>query len=161
MYRPPRLIIEELEPRIAPTAIAGVGVDPEGEGGIQEIPLGPTPPPGQGEIPLGYAADWAEPNGTVGTAYDLGTMSGTVSWPGLTIHTGSDEDWYAFTIAEAGTAEHYVRIYFSHALGDIDMYLFDSVGGLVAFSVSMTDNEEISLDGLAADTYYLDVFGLE
>ena len=61
-YRyPATLVIEELEPRVAPTVIAGVGVGPD------DIALGPIAPPksddsGVSDTPLTYAPDWAEPN---------------------------------------------------------------------------------------------------
>ncbi|MFM6024679.1 MAG: hypothetical protein ACKPER_17435, partial [Dolichospermum sp.] len=52
-----------------------------------------------------------------------------------------------------------MRIEFTHSLGDVDFKLYDLNGIEVGSSTSVDDAEEISLDGLAAGTYRVNIYG--
>ncbi|MDD1437976.1 T9SS type A sorting domain-containing protein [Dolichospermum sp. ST_sed10] len=114
--------------------------------------------------PQGSTGDWAETNNTAATAKDLRTINGL--WQSSTINsqplsiTTDDQDWFKFTITSAGTAENNAGITFSHDLGDIDLELYDATGTtLLRSSDSVNDYELVDLNGLAAGSYLLKVFG--
>ena len=77
--------------------------------------------------------------------------------------TGSESDWYRFRMPRTGTSSSMASVLFEDAegidAGDIDLALYDSGGFLLENSFSTTDNETLSLDGLAPGTYYLNVHG--
>jgi hypothetical protein len=52
-----------------------------------------------------------------------------------------------------------VQINFQHAQGDLDLALYNSAGTLLGRSQGTTDSERVSLNGLAAGTYYIQVYG--
>jgi subtilisin-like proprotein convertase family protein len=110
----------------------------------------PPPPP---------AGDAFEPDDTLATAARLGAVSGSKSWSNLSIHTSTDTDWYQFSINSAGTAANFARIDFTHASGDLDLFLYNSSGTLVGSSEGTGNSEQVSLSGLAAGTYYARVIG--
>ncbi|MFN5990091.1 MAG: pre-peptidase C-terminal domain-containing protein, partial [Dolichospermum sp.] len=103
--------------------------------------------------------DGYEVNNTNTTATNLGQITGLRVIDNLSIHTSSDQDWFQFTIANAGRESDYVRIEFTHSLGDIDLKLYDLNGNEVGSSTGIDDAEEISLDGLAAGTYRVKIDG--
>jgi len=107
----------------------------------------------------GNTADFAEPNDSKAAAYNLGSLTADSTFNGLSIHTAGNEDWFRFTTTAAGTTANKVRIEFSHAAGDVDMFLYDSNDQVVGTSTSVGDSEEISLSGRPAGTYYLKVYG--
>jgi hypothetical protein len=103
--------------------------------------------------------DRFEPNGTFGTASDLGQLAGQRRFDHLTIHNASDRDFFQFhTTAPAGS-DHYVEVRFSHAAGEVEMQLYDANRNLIGRSVSVTDHERISLAGSPAGAYYVEVYG--
>jgi hypothetical protein len=109
--------------------------------------------------PQGVTADRFEDNDTAGTATDLRSISGTVTESGLTVQSG-DADWFKFTLAGAGRSGDAVTLNFTHALGDVDMQLYNSAGTtLLASSGGVGNQEQISLAGLAAGTYLVKVYG--
>lgn len=101
------------------------------------------------------AADAYEPN-------DSRQAPANVSLPwsaqGLTIHSSTDVDFYAFTLAQATTVTATVQ--FTHANGDLDMYLMDSAGLPVAISNGTTDTEQVIVP-VQGGTYYLRVYGYQ
>jgi hypothetical protein len=109
--------------------------------------------------PAVQTADSFEANNTQGTASNLGTISGTYGLQDLTIHTNTDRDFYAFTTTGIGTADHYVGINFTHSFGDIDARLLNSAGVVVAGSGGVGNSERLNLQGLAAGTYFVEVYG--
>jgi hypothetical protein len=104
------------------------------------------------------AGDRFEANETFATAANLGTL-GTRSEANLSIHTPGDDDVYRFTASATG--EFTARVSFSHAAGDIDAALFDVNGNQIASSDSITDNEVLTADVIAEQTYFLHVFGFD
>ena len=103
--------------------------------------------------------DRFEPNETRQTAADLGLVSGRVVDSGLTIHDGSDRDWFRFETAASSTDAYYVEVLFSHSAGDLDARLYSADGSMLHSAATTTDNERLSLAGLGAGTYYIEVFG--
>lgn len=95
----------------------------------------------------------AEPNDTPETAltYVGPSMEGSIC-PG-------DSDWYELTFGEPGTSVNAdITVRFNHALGDIDIQLFDEEG-FVDSASSSDDDEEIVLEAVEGGTYLLRVFG--
>ena len=109
----------------------------------------------------GGEADFAESNNTAETAYDLRVIDHDSFWDELSIHEPDDEDWFSFTTLASGSAFDAVGIEFDHELGDLDLSLFDSEGELVGTSESIWDFEHISLEGLPAGTYQVQVVGYD
>lgn len=69
----------------------------------------------------------------------------------------ADEDWYRIA-ATANTAELKVLSTFMHEAGDIDVELYNAAGFLIARSVSVTNNEAITLPKPAAGDYFVRVY---
>ncbi len=96
--------------------------------------------------------DWYEPNDTQAEAapvtdstyYDLQLCP-------------NDADWYAATVP--GGADLLAWITFTHADGDLDLHLYDAWGTQLDYSVSVTDDEAVGAESLAAGTYYIRVTG--
>ncbi|MBM4044919.1 MAG: hypothetical protein FJ279_07385, partial [Planctomycetes bacterium] len=110
------------------------------------------------------AQDWAEQNDALGAAYDLRALDGHGHvFTDLTMDDSAEEptkaDWFMFQTASDGVSGDQVRIDFAHDLGDLDLVLFDHVGTPVAASLGVEDSETVSLDGMAAGTYYVAVLG--
>jgi len=102
--------------------------------------------------------DRFEDNDTSATATDLGLV-GVADEPGLSIDTCDDADWFLFSLATPGQAGDQVALTFAHSAGNIDARLYsDPAAPPLATADSLTDNEIISLDGLPAGDYYLEVF---
>jgi len=107
--------------------------------------------------------DALEPNDSPDTATDLQQLAGETSLTDLSIHANADgtpnDDWFQFETQAVGDSTDYVEIQFSHYEGDLDMVLYDASGEPVAWSVSVSDNERVSLEGLSAGAYYAHVYG--
>ena len=70
-----------------------------------------------------------------------------------------ERDLYAIVLAGTALAGSSASIEFDHDLGDVDFTLLDRRGREVARSEGTTDRETVSLGGLPAGRYYLDVHG--
>jgi hypothetical protein len=68
----------------------------------------------------------------------------------------ADDDWYRIDISPESEGIQ-VDCRFTHAEGDIDIALYDSGGGLLAESSSVTDNEFIDHSITSGGTYYIKV----
>lgn len=101
--------------------------------------------------------DAFENNDTRATAYNLGALSGTQTIGSLAMNDSAD--WFRFSLSAAGTAGARVAISFSHAQGDLDLRLYSSAGALLRTSDGTSGSESVSLSGLAAGTYYAQVYG--
>lgn len=97
--------------------------------------------------PPSPAQDRFEPNDSISTATNLGTIIGSRNEEGLSI-TPADEDYYRFRLADVGRPESRIQLQFTDAAGDIDAVLLDANGAPVRSASSSTDNEEILLEGL-------------
>jgi hypothetical protein len=52
-------------------------------------------------------------------------------------------------------------VLFSHAAGDVDVVLYHASGNAIASSASLDDNEQLTADVTAGQTYYLRVYGYQ
>jgi hypothetical protein len=111
------------------------------------------------DTPAPVLADRFEANDTRQTATDLLTLAGTATVPTLSIHTGTNRDFYKFTTTSTGTSSHYVDVLFSHANGDLNANLLDASGTTLITSTGSADNERLSLRGLSPGSYFVEVFG--
>lgn len=136
-----RARFEQLEPRL-----------------LLSAKIAPVDPPS--EVPDWLSAvsgdDKYENNDTFATAKNLGKINTNKVFADLIL---KDEDWFKFTIDRSGTVNSFVEIGFQHSQGDIDLRLYNSVNQQVGSSSSTGNYEIISLNGLAAGTYYVRAFG--
>ena len=113
-----------------------------------------------------------ESNDTAATAHDLNTNAGNLQGPNtwgtpadtvpfLSVDHPGDDDWFRFTTVRTGGVGDLVRIDFLHNQGDLDLYLYRSgdTNTPIRSSNGVSDGEQISLEGLAAGTYYILVHG--
>jgi hypothetical protein len=101
--------------------------------------------------------DGFENNDTLSSAYNLGTPSATQTVSNLVM--ADSADWFRFTTSTAGTSGSGVSISFQNAQGNLQLALFNASGVQIASSLGSGNGESISLNGVAAGTYYVDVFG--
>jgi hypothetical protein len=99
--------------------------------------------------------DLLEPNDSFDQATVLGL--GDQRRDNLTIHPLGDEDFFRWKTTATGTLK--VDILFSHAGGDLDLELFDVNRNRVAFSDSINDDESITRQVFADETFFVRVFG--
>jgi hypothetical protein len=111
-----------------------------------------------GPAPVATTPDDAyENNDSLGTAYNLGTLSSASrSLSALRLVDG--EDWYRFTTTVSGTSASSAAISFQNAQGNLQLALYNSAGTLLATSAGTGNGEAISLSGRAAGTYYMRVY---
>jgi hypothetical protein len=107
----------------------------------------------------GGTDDSYEENDSQAQAANLGTLTQRRTLTGLVM--ADSADWFRFTLATPGTKAHTVTIQFQHAQGDLDLRLYKSDGTLVRLSDGVGNEERLSLDGLAADTYSIRVYGYQ
>jgi len=102
--------------------------------------------------------DAYEENDTLATAYDLSNQEQT--WLSNIAGLGRqiDQDWYRIDVTP-GYENLVVDLQFDHALGDLDLFVYDASGNLVTSSNSTTDNELINTILSGSGTYYLLVNG--
>src|SRR5262249_50018819 len=68
---------------------------------------------------------------------------------------------FRFTTDQAGSSSSAVTIRFQQAQGNLDLRLYDAGGTQLRSSQGTGDIEQISLDGLAAGTYHVQVYGYQ
>jgi hypothetical protein len=113
-----------------------------------------------GPAPIATPTDDSyENNDTLATARNFGTLTTAGSISGLMMADASD--YYRFTTTAAGTNTNYASISFQHAQGDLDFELYNASGALVARSEGTTNSEQISLNSLAAGTYFVRAYGYQ
>jgi hypothetical protein len=105
---------------------------------------------------FGVAPDAFEPNDIFEEAVDLG--GGDQQITGLNIHEANNDDWYKWTASDDGTVT--IGIQFVHALGNLDLELYDASENRLTFSASTTDNEQIVLPrAVAGQMLFIRVLG--
>jgi hypothetical protein len=109
--------------------------------------------------PAAGTDDIFEENDTLATAANLGTLTAQQTWSNLKM--ADSADWYKFTMSGTGTTANFVQIAFTHSQGDLELRLYNSSGTQIGSSEGATNTENISLNGLAAGTYYVQVFGYQ
>lgn len=97
--------------------------------------------------------DRLEPNNSTSAASVLTGETQTVS--GLSIHSGSDRDFFKFTSRGTGTSD--VALQFSHSTGDLTLRLLNSSGAAIATAASSTNNESLSAELTRGSVYYVEV----
>lgn len=85
--------------------------------------------------------DGFEPDDTQATARSITFASDVGSFDGVVC--ASDDDWIAIPMSGPGRIQ--VLVTFTHALGDIDIQLYDPSGTRVASSLGTTDDETIDV----------------
>lgn len=99
--------------------------------------------------------DALENNNTVAIATPLdGTNQ---SFSALSIHNGSDQDFFKLVPLGSGTLQ--VDLQFSHAAGDVDVQVRNAAGTVLASSLSTTDHESLTLAVVRDASYFVRVFG--
>ena len=106
---------------------------------------------GPAQLPDAY-----EVNNTFATAADLGPV-GDRNIDGLSIHESDDDDYYKITAAATGNIDF--SIFFSDALGDVDMAIYDGSQMFLDDSTSTGDSENVIVAATASATYYVRVYG--
>ena len=104
------------------------------------------------------ALDAQKPNDTLQSASVLAkevNTSGTLS-----LHTATDVDYYQITLSDKGTDQNFIKIAYDASLGELAFDLYDAQNRLVLTSASAADGKNISLENLAAGTYYARVSGV-
>ena len=107
--------------------------------------IGPAIPP-----------DFYEPNDTFAAATNLGTL-GNVALAGLSIHAPGNDDYFRFTAAANGQAQ--ISTTFSHALGDLDLAVYDTTQTQLGVSQGVVDGENLTIQVTAGQTYFVRVYG--
>jgi len=105
----------------------------------------------------GIQPDQFEPNDSL-----LGAIQvlNDATIPNLNIHQSGNEDWFTFTLATTASSDDQVIVDgFEHSLGDIDVQLYDANENFLRSSGSVSNSENISLQGLLPGQYYVKVFG--
>lgn len=77
---------------------------------------------------------------------------------GLSIHNSADEDYFRVVADEHGDFD--VHVNFTHALGNLDVMIYDSQQNLVGSGTSSTDNEEVHFHGHEGEAYYIVIRGV-
>jgi hypothetical protein len=101
--------------------------------------------------------DAFENNDTFALAANLGTLTSAKTIDKLVMNDTTD--WFKFKMNAAGTSNDYVKIAFTHAQGDLDLELYNASGRVLSRSQGVTNSEKLSLQNLAAGTYYLRTYG--
>ena len=97
--------------------------------------------------------DASTPNNTLGTAYNLGPGDATLS--NLNIHNPSDVDYFAWTATIDGRLD--VAANFLHDDGDLVLSVLTPAGVELTSADTKTDNESVTLNVYAGETYVFQV----
>ncbi|MGA2499329.1 MAG: pre-peptidase C-terminal domain-containing protein, partial [Tepidisphaeraceae bacterium] len=100
--------------------------------------------------------DRFEPNDTFATATNLGAL-GNRTETGLTIHAPGNDDYYQFKAVVSGNFS--IDVTFAHLLGDVDLYVYDSVYGQIGASTGIGDLEHVTVPAAAGASYFVRVVG--
>ena len=100
--------------------------------------------------------DLFEDNDSFATASVLAPPEDYV-YEDLSIHESGDADYYRFTASASGDMTFTVN--FFHATGDIDMIVYSDTGTEIARSVSVTNNESITVSANEGDNFVVHVYG--
>lgn len=109
-----------------------------------------------GFAPNQVKADADRPTGS--NSPNLGLLGAPKTISNLELVAGK-EDWFRFDTDGVGSATDNVRIQFTNANGNLDLYLYAADGTTtLAASESNGDIEQVSLAGRSAGTYYVLVY---
>ena len=122
--------------------------------------------------PQSLQPDWAEShfgladNNTRAHAYDLRDLSSEIVLAGLSIDKPGETDYFQFTTQSNGVPGQYIELDTNSNAGGLDMQVLDANGNVVSVKGSALattnpiDSEQLSLDGLTAGTYWLEISGV-
>ena len=142
------LAAEQLEPRLALTT---AGIMPT----LLADPIASATTVEPAMVAL--ADDAYENNDSVGTAYDLGTLTSAKTIGSLVL--ADSEDWFKFTITSAAKPGDFVSIGFNNAQGNLQLAIYSSYGYLMGDSQGTGNSEGVTLNLLQPGTYYAKVYG--
>ncbi|MGL6284767.1 MAG: hypothetical protein ACRC2J_20360, partial [Microcoleaceae cyanobacterium] len=102
-------------------------------------------------------------NNTASQAIELGEMAGGYQWKNLAL-TGNDQDWFKFTMADAGTIQDFVEIAYqtttantaNTANNDLQVKLYKADAPTVALTLpveTVAGKQKVSLAGLERGEY--------
>lgn len=136
-----------------------VVVDPENHivesnelNNVTRIQISLVRPPGGG----GIAPDAFEANNSFETASILAPPEDH-TYPNLSIHASTNADFYRVTASESGPMAF--RASFLNSQGDVDLEVFDSTRTRVGRSDSTQNSEQVSINAVAGQYYYVRVYG--
>lgn len=150
--------MESLEDRSLMAAVAG-GLETDVEKPVDEsmvVAVRKTAPT-RAVRAAALTDDAYENNDTQATASNLGLVTAPKTISGLVM--ADSADWYKFTTGTTGTVNDKVLISFLHSQGDIDLALYSAAGSRLRLSNGVTNSETVSLNGLAAGTYFIRAYG--
>ena len=101
--------------------------------------------------------DSYENNDSLSTAYDLGTLSSARTINSLVM--ADSQDWYRFTTVRPVAVPTRFPLASKTLKETYSCALYNSSGTLLGTSQGTGNSESISLSGLAAGTYYVNVYG--
>ena len=142
------LSAEQLEPRLALTT---AGIMPT----LLADPIASATTVEPAMVAL--ADDAYENNDSVGTAYDLGTLTSAKTIGSLVL--ADSEDWFKFTITSAAKPGDFVSIGFNNSQGNLQLAIYSSYGYLMGASEGTGNTEAVTLNLLQPGTYYAKVYG--
>jgi hypothetical protein len=97
------------------------------------------------------SAEGSDDNNLPARAFDLGPLP--ISQDASIC--ASDEDWFLISLADGEAVT--IDALFTHASGDLDLFLYDDTFSLISSSRSISDNESIPFTAPAAGDYYIRV----
>ncbi|MGB3189364.1 MAG: peroxidase family protein, partial [Limnoraphis sp.] len=100
--------------------------------------------------------DVYENNNNRRQAYDLTSLEQTPLSEIQGLAIAKNPDWYKIQVSP-GTTSLSVDLQFTHADGNIDLFLHNANGNEIASSTSQTNNESINFDSPTAGVYYIKV----
>jgi serine protease len=87
------------------------------------------------------------------TAYNMGDLTGTVYGHSEFLSSSDGNDFYRFQVQNAGV----VRLDLTELDADADLYLLDSTGNILDFSIASGNANEVIIRELLAGSYYIQV----
>ncbi|HVT28105.1 MAG TPA: pre-peptidase C-terminal domain-containing protein [Lacipirellulaceae bacterium] len=116
---------------------------------------GPTSSPAN--TPTSTPDDSYEDNDSLGIAYNFGPLTSARTINNLAMVDSAD--WYRFSTNTTGTSSSSASISFLNSQGNLQLALYNASGRLLRSSQGTGNSESVSLNGLAAGTYYVKVYG--
>ena len=101
-----------------------------------------------------------EPNDSYTNPQDLGTITTQTDVDG-SLATLKDVDWYKFTLPTTGAGGSQIQLTFTGSAGNMSVLFYTDpfTKGPALYGTQAPGSDTISLDGAAAGTYYLRVYG--
>ena len=119
---------------------------------VTRIQIAPQRPTGGG----GITPDAFEPNNSFDAASILAPPEDHM-YSSLSIHASTNADFYRVTASASGPMAF--RLAFLNSQGDVDMEVFDSTRTRIGRSESGQNSEQVSINAVAGQFYYVRVYG--